>query len=316
MDGEIYVGIDGGGTGATAVAVDGEGNELARVRGGAALVRPTDPGAGASALADLVDRVARAAGGRLPVTGLCCALAGAGREAERRALAAALHREAVAVRLRVTSDADAAFHDAFGDAPGILLIAGTGSIALGRAADGHAARAGGWGALLGDEGSGYALGLAALRAAVRAHDGRGPATALLAAALAHAGATAADELIAWAGAAAKAEIAALAPAVFAAAREGDAVAAEIVARAAAELARHIAAVHAALAPWAEPPGIALAGGLLAPGRPLRADTIAAITRLGQPGNVLDREVDAARGAATLARISRAADGARARNAPA
>ncbi|HEX7118089.1 MAG TPA: BadF/BadG/BcrA/BcrD ATPase family protein [Longimicrobiales bacterium] len=297
----IFVGIDGGGTGATAVAVDGEGRELARLRGGAALVQAADPGAGASALADLVDRVARAAGARLPVDGLCCALAGAGREDERRAVAAALHREAVAVRLRVTADADAALHDAFGDGPGLLLIAGTGSIAYGRAADGRVARAGGWGALLGDEGSGYALGLDALRAAVGAHDGRGPATRLLAASLAHAGVAAPEGLIAWAGAAAKAAIAALAPAVLDAARDGDVVAAGIVRRAADALARHVAAVHATLAPWPDPPGLALAGGLLAPGRPLRDHVVTAIARLETPVGILDRAVDAARGAATLAR---------------
>src|SRR5690606_20028210 len=77
MDNEIFVGIDGGGSGATAVAIDGAGKELARVRGGPALVRSHDPVAGGSALADLVDRVTRQAGGRLPVAGLVCALAGA-----------------------------------------------------------------------------------------------------------------------------------------------------------------------------------------------------------------------------------------------
>ncbi len=303
MEFEVFVGIDGGGSGATAVAVDREGQELARVTGGPALVRAGDPAAGASALADLADRAVREAGARLPVTGLVCALAGAGREPERRALAAALLREAVAIRLRVVSDVEAAFQDAFGDGAGILLISGTGSIAYGRTEDSRWARAGGWGALLGDEGSGYAIGLAALRAAARAHDGRGPATGLLDAALAHAGVSAAEGLIAWAERAAKAEIAALAPAVFAAADEGDEVAGAIVARAAQELARHVEAVYGALAPWAEPPAVALAGGLLAPGRPLRDGTIREISRLEGVGPVLDRAVDAARGAAELARVS-------------
>ena len=301
MENEIYVGIDGGGSGATAVAIDREGKELARVRGGPALVRSHDPVAGASALADLVDRVARQAGERLPVTGLVCALAGAGREDDRRLLAAALIREAVAVRLRVVTDVEAAFHDAFGDGPGILVISGTGSIALARSADGRWVRAGGWGALLGDEGSGYAIGLAALRAAVRAHDGRGATTGLLETVLAHAGVSGPEGLIAWADQARKADIAALAPAVAEAARGGDDVAAAIIDDAATELARHVRAVYGSLAPWWEPPGVALAGGLLGPDRPLRNPTIRAIERFGTTGPVLDRAVDAARGAADLAR---------------
>ena len=309
MDNEIFVGIDGGGSGATAVAIDGDGRELARVRGGPALVRSHDPVAGASALADLVDRVTRQAGGRLPVAGLVCALAGAGREEDRRLLAAALIREAVAVRLRVVTDVEAAFHDAFGDGPGILLISGTGSIALARSGDGRWVRAGGWGALLGDEGSGYSIGLAALRAAARAHDGRGQATALLDAVLAHTGVPELSGLIAWADKARKADIAALARVVAEAALRGDEVATMIVADAAMELARHVVAVREALAPWPGPPGVALAGGLLGPGRPLREEVIRAIARAGVTGAVLDRAVDAARGAAEMARIAYGADGA-------
>ena len=61
---------------------------------------------------------------------------------------------------------------------GIIIIAGTGSIVLGRDAVGTEARAGGWGPLLADDGSGYAIGLAGLRAVFRARDGWGPSTAL------------------------------------------------------------------------------------------------------------------------------------------
>ncbi len=64
------------------------------------------------------------------------------------------------------------------DGWGVAVVAGTGSMAFARAADGRTARAGGWGPLLGDEGSGYAIALAGLRAAARAADGRAPATPL------------------------------------------------------------------------------------------------------------------------------------------
>src|SRR5690625_2481053 len=85
-----FIGIDGGGTGSRAIVMDAEGRTLGRVEGGPALVRASDPAAGASALADLVDRALRAAGDRAPAEAVCCALAGAGRADARRELSAAM----------------------------------------------------------------------------------------------------------------------------------------------------------------------------------------------------------------------------------
>lgn len=342
----LFIGIDGGGTRTTAAAFDGQGRELARVQGGAGLVRSTHPTAGAAALADLTERVLRAAGAAPPATALCCALAGAGRKEDRVAIAAALQREAIAQRIRVVTDADAAFHDAFASGPGILLIAGTGSIALGRGEGGtQLTRVGGWGTLLGDEGSGYALGRAALRACARAHDGRQGGTALLPLILEHLGIHAAEELIHWGGGATKREIAALAPLVLAAVEEGDDAARTIADNAARDLVGHVATLIRNLAPWPEAPTLALTGGLIAPGGPLRTRLIqalepvapfragAALQPAGHPRvepapsdrassghassghassdhassahglrlRILERAVDAARGAATLAR---------------
>ena len=81
-------------------------------------------------------------------------------------------------RCCVVHDAETVLRVGLHAEPGIALIAGTGSLAFGRTAAGHTARAGGWGQLLGDEGSGYAIGLAGLRAVVRAADGRGAETLL------------------------------------------------------------------------------------------------------------------------------------------
>jgi glucosamine kinase len=319
MTERIYVGIDGGGTHTTATATDAQGRELARLQGGAGLVQSTDPTAGAAALADLTERVLRAAGAALPATALCCALAGAGREEDQLAIAAALLREAITERVRIVTDADAAFHDAFATGPGILLIAGTGSIALGRNQESRTARVGGWGALLGDEGSGYALGLAALRASVRAHDGRAPETALLPGLLAQLALASPDDLIHWTTGATKKAVAALAPLVLDAAAAGDDVARAAVAEAARELADHVRSMYRHLRPWPAPATIALAGGLIAPGGPLRPALLEALrcpAADGHPGTVrqeagtgaqdpelriLERPVDAARGAAALAR---------------
>jgi glucosamine kinase len=299
----IFIGIDGGGTHTTAAAYDGEGRELARVQGGAGLVRSTEPTAGAAALADLTDQVLRTAGLAPPATALCCGLAGAGRPQDKLAIAAALQREAIAERIRVVTDGEAAFHDAFAAGPGVLLIAGTGSIALGRnTGGGQLERVGGWGTLLGDEGSGYDIGLAALRACARAHDGRAPETALVPDILAHLELSEPRELIHWGGGASKREIAALAPVALAAAEAGDPAAHTIAEAAVRELVAQVASLTKRLAPWQATPTVALTGGLIARGGALRDRLLRALEAAPRLQlQLLERAVDAARGAATLAR---------------
>lgn len=297
MASQAVIGIDGGGT-ATRVLILGEhGAEVARAEGGPALIdRPSAP-IDVETVADTVERAAAAAGIELPAAGLCAGFAGVGRELERRAVEEALTGR-LAARARVITDADAAFFDAFGDGPGLILVAGTGSIALGRAEDGREARTGGWGTLLGDEGSGYDIGLSALRAAARAADGRGRATELLSRLTAELGLAGPEDLIRWASGARKTAFAALAPSVCELAAAGDAIAAEIVAAAVASLAAHVDALLARLGPWSAPPGLALAGGLLAPGGPLRDALVAAVAECACV--VVDREVEPVRGAARLA----------------
>lgn len=317
-----YIGIDGGGTRTRVVVTDAAGRELGRIEDGPGRLRPGDPAASASAVADLIDRALRATGTRPPAESVCVALSGAGRADERLELTAALLREAIALRVRVTTDAEAALHDAFGEGPGLLLVAGTGSIAWGRAADGRGARVGGWGERLGDEGSGYAIGSDALRAILRAHDGRGEPTALIDAILGPLGFDDPETLVTWRAGADTREVAALAPIVLGLAElehtelehaelehteatgpgGPDAVAVEIVECAADDLAEMISALARRLGPWSDPPALALSGGLLAEGRPLAARVIAALERRGEVVRVLDREVDAARGAAALARL--------------
>ena len=147
-----------------------------------------------------------------------------------RALGEALLASLRAERIAVTSDAVIAHAGALEGRPGVVLIAGTGVVALAIAADGAWRTADGWGPRLGDEGGGAWIGAAGLRAALRAHDGRGPSTTLLDAARARFGApqTWPAQLT---GAAA---VASFAPDVLAA--DGDAAALEIVSAAAKALA--------------------------------------------------------------------------------
>jgi glucosamine kinase len=300
----VVIGIDGGGSHARAVVVSPDGRELARVAGPAGIVDARDPGSAAEVIAQLAADALAAVRADAPAAALCCGLAGAGREREREAIRIALTVRGLAQTVLVTSDAEAAMSDAFGEGAGVLLIAGTGSIAWARAADGRVVRAGGWGALLGDDGSGYAIGLAGLRAVARAADGLEDRTALSAAAVEHARVGEPRELIAWAGAATKAQIAAFAPAVLQCAAAGDAAAARIGRAAVEALADFAAHVAAAAAPAAgERWLIALAGGLLAVTGPLRADVTDAVRRSVPGCSFLERDVDAALGAARLARAA-------------
>jgi glucosamine kinase len=126
--------------------------------------------------ADAVDRLAGAVtDARAAAAGF--GLAGLRSDAHARELTAELARRTGA-RVVVGDDTDAALAGAFAGRPGIVVIAGTGSGAAGRDAAGHTVRVGGHGFLLGDEGGGYWIGREAVRAALRAADGTGPATAL------------------------------------------------------------------------------------------------------------------------------------------
>jgi N-acetylglucosamine kinase-like BadF-type ATPase len=142
---------------------------------------------------------------------------------ERRALTRALR--GLARRVRVIADVEAAWHATLGDGAGILVLAGTGSIVLGRTARGRWARAGGLGPLLGDEGSGFWIGRAWLRAQAAPSAQRRFATRP-------------DAVAA---------IAALAPRVLARARRGDRVAARVVREAQTALAAQAHDVARALA---------------------------------------------------------------------
>ncbi len=293
---DVLVGVDGGATRTRVVVATRDGFELARLEGPASLVRAARPEVAAGQLVDLVRRALRQAGCDPPAHALCCALAGAGRPEARERVEALLGGEGLAAQVRVIPDVDAAFHDAFQDDDGILLLAGTGSIAVARRA-GRTARAGGWGAVFGDEGSAFAIGRDALAAVARAHDGRGPATALTNAVLRHTRCSAPEALIAWADRAGKAGIGALAPLVLQTSQDG--VAAAILDRAADLLLDHVRALMDRIGPWPAPPGLAFAGGVLSPGSPLRQALLRQLDARPLAVTPIDVAVDAARGALRL-----------------
>jgi len=293
-----FLGIDGGGTRTRAVVLDVSGAEVARLHGAATLVDPALPAESISEAVSLSKAAAEAAGLDRPFRAIWAGLAGAGSEPVRTEVEEALAGHGLAIEVSVGTDAQAAFFDAFRDDAGILLVAGTGSVALGRGEQGQWSKVGGWGLLLGDEGSGYALAMAGLRGVARGCDGRAPTTSLVPRVLGLLELEDPRDLIAWVARASKREIAALAPEICAAAEDGDALAKVLVETAIEDLVEHVLTVMRALGPWEGRPRVAMVGGLLAEDRPLRARLQAALS--GLLCTPIQRPIDAARGAALMA----------------
>ena len=292
----ILIGVDVGGS-KTAVGVSEGEKILARADGAGAAIRPGRALASASVIAEVV-RKALAAAGRLNGDVLYVGAAGAGREPEREELRKALRGENLAPVVAVSTDIEIALAGVFDSGPGIVVSAGTGSVAVGRDRAGKQHRIGGYGWQMGDEGSGYAIGRAALGAVSRAADGRSPRTALSARVLDASRSEAFDDLIRWAAGASPAEVASLAPHVLDVAAHGDPLAQGICDYAARELTQ--LAVCLVPAMDVQPPvGVALTGGLLSSEGPLRRSVLA---RLREDANLspIETRVDAVEGALRLA----------------
>jgi N-acetylglucosamine kinase-like BadF-type ATPase len=298
---ELYLGIDGGGTHTVALLAGRGGVVLGRGTAGPSNRQAVGTERALAALDEAVSAAFAAAGRtRGPVASACLGLAGADRAEDQAVLREWAARARLAGQVDVTSDAAILLAAGTPEGWGLVLIAGTGSIAFGRAADGRRARAGGWGHLLGDEGSAYALVMAALQAVARAADGRGPATGLTERLLAGLGVPQPQGLIAavYRGGRDRADLAALAPLVVEAAQD-DAVAARVVEEGAQELARAGAAVAGQLG-WDGPVPLALAGGLLLGSAGYRERVLGGLRSLGvQPGAVA-RVEEPARGALQVA----------------
>jgi N-acetylglucosamine kinase-like BadF-type ATPase len=258
----LYLGIDGGGSGLRVALADGDLNLYGQASGPAA--NPSAVGRGRAAA--IIQAGIRAALGDLSpesVAAVGIGVAGAAASHSADWLLEVVRAVLPQTRVAPSADYEIALVGALGQRLGLLVLAGTGALAYGVNSAGESVLVGGWGYALGDEGSGYWLGLEGLRAVLRADDGRGPETALTATLLSALGLGAARELIPWLyrGAASRpAQLAGLAPLVLAAARLGDPCAVEIVSRGADELAL---AAHAVLRRLAlSAPRIAFAGGLL------------------------------------------------------
>jgi N-acetylglucosamine kinase len=264
----LVLGVDGGGSKTVCVLLDAQRRELARGEGG-----PSDhyTVGSAEARASLGAAIRSALDARHmaadSVLAICLGMAGVDRP-EDELIIQQMVREIIAVpRVRVVNDAVIALVGGVGRAYGVAIIAGTGSVAYGINARGQARRAGGWGYLLGDEGSGYDIGRRAMQAALRAHDGRGQATCLLPMLLTHLNLERIEDLMALIHLQGfqRHQIAALVPLVEQAVKEGDPVALDILRGAAEELSLGARAVIQGLEMQDETFDAVLVGGVFKTG---------------------------------------------------
>jgi N-acetylmuramic acid 6-phosphate etherase len=309
LGGHLYLGIDGGGTGTVALLVRGVPDAhppwvvLGRGESGPSNLQSVGSAGAQQALDEAVSRAFAAAGlKRVKVIAVCLGLAGAGRPEDQAVVRAWAERIGLAEAVEVTADAPLLLAAGTPAGWGVALVAGTGSMAYARSPEGAAARAGGWGHLLGDEGSGYALALSGLRAVVRAADGRGPVTALTERLLGALGVSEPADLVGaiYRGGRDRAALAALAPVVLQRADEGDVVALSVVREAADDLAATAVAAARQLGPGRESVPLALAGGVLVGSPSYRQRVLDALAARGLQCDPVTLVREPAEGAVRLA----------------
>lgn len=276
---EFFIGVDGGGTKTRAVVMDAHGRVL-----GEGLAGPSNPlrvglGGAASAVREAVERACEAANvERADVSAAEIGLAGVRRANLRERMRETLRGLGIE-SLSVVSDADIALFGATAGAPGIVVIAGTGSNCCGINGRGRRACAGGWGPVAGDEGGGSWIARQGLQAIAQATDERGAPTALVEAAYFYFGVSNADDLATaiYAPSVTHDRLAGFGKSVIETARAGDRVAREIVERAGRELGIAAATVARKLGMKNERFQVAYVGGVFAAGElvlaPLREELV-------------------------------------------
>jgi len=300
----LFVGVDAGASHTEAAVSDDRMKVFTRRRGRPGFTAPGRQRRAAAVIMRAVRAALRLHGGRYRRPGaIVVGAAGAAAPAERLALKRELDGYGLCRHIHVVTDAEIALESAFPHHAGVLVIAGTGSIALARTQHGRFHRVGGHGPLFGDEGSGYAIASSALRAAFQAHERRGPETLLLDLLETEVGGTTGEQLIQWTRYAQRDRVASLAPIVMLAAQSGDAVARRILSNAANELVNHVEALAVHARVGRRRIRVATSGGLLGHDTPLRRRFEARLRRRFRSVVVERRQVDPSLGALRLARRS-------------
>jgi len=287
---QIVAGVDGGGTKTHAVVLDQDDHVMGEGNAGPSNPLRVGIAVAAAAIRDSLDRAcAEARVRKADIVAVEIGLAGARRKELRARMEDALRNLGIR-EIEVVSDADIALFGATDGEPGVVVIAGTGSVSCGINARHRRMRAGGWGPVAGDEGGGSWIARRALHAIGYAADGRGPETSLTAAACAYFHVSTADDLATaiYAPTITNERIAGFAKLVIEAAKAGDRVACEIIREAGRELGIAAAAVIRNLKMEQERFQVAYVGGVFAAGElvlePLRQEVIRLASKayLGPP----------------------------------
>jgi N-acetylglucosamine kinase len=263
--GSFFIGVDGGGTKTMGVIAGEDAKVIANSEVGSTNHHSNPLEVVRGNLGTLIATLLKAAKAQPDqVDTICLGMAGVDRPEDKPLIKGIIAESLPSAQCIPVNDGIIALVGGAEKPVGIIVIAGTGSIAFGFNAAGQSARAGGWGHVLGDEGSGYVLGLRALRSVVRAYDGRTEPTKLHDIVLRHLDIERPEQLLAWIKKvnAGKAEIGSLSRLVFDAFDEGDATAAAIIREEAAELADAARAVARKLFPSSSDFEIVVGGGNL------------------------------------------------------
>lgn len=262
---KLVIGIDGGGTKTACVILNSQQSILAQVRVGSCNRNSVGDAKAYENLSQGINSVLQAAGcDRQAIAAACIGMAGIDRPNERALVSNWLDELLPQVPVNLYNDALIALASGTGgDLCGVAVVSGTGMIVYGINRAGQIQRAGGWGPLFGDKGSGYAIGAAALAAIAYATDGLGPATALDGALRDYLDLSTPQALIPWAYSDLSwARIAELAPVVMECARQKDPIASRIIDEAAVDLAAAVELVVRDLGMLTGPVPIVLSGGNL------------------------------------------------------
>ena len=264
---KYILGVDGGGTKTVALLGNPDGNVVARGVSGPSNYNVIGFDAACSVLESVINLACADHTGEL--SALCLGLAGAGRKEDIERFESWAAHKFPKTAVKVVNDAEILLMVGAPSGPALALICGTGSIVYGRTVTGELIRAGGWGYLFGDEGSGYAIGIAALREVMRAYDGRGRETLLSELVLERYGLHTPPELVnaVYGSESLRAAVANLNDLVEQAAGEGDAVAISILEESARELAQALTAVYPKLGTSTVP--LVIAGGTILHGSYLK-----------------------------------------------
>ena len=297
----FVLGIDAGGTKTVCQLADESGAIVGESRGPGANLQAAGELAVEKTLHTLMDE-AMAGQPAARLGAICVGMAGVDRPGDADVVRGIMRRIGQHAQILIVNAALVALEAGAPGAPGVVIIAGTGSICYGRNEKGQAARAGGWGYVLGDEGSGYWIGRHALRAVVREADRRGPRTTLTPRALKHFGVDRPQDLIheIYYGGMRPGAIAALASQVQEAFVEGDAVAAGILEIGVRELVSSAGSVVSRLHLEQAPFTFVLSGGIFRAVPWMREQLAARLPRVAATATISHLAVEPAEGAVRLA----------------